>query len=112
MHLQHRVRIGVPRRGEAVGGGALSLRCGTAPRKSRWGVVGPQPGPCASLLVREGRSVEVAEQMGQSAEECLRTYAHVFGAYDPSDRAGRDALIRRARGEVFGTEASGEAVGG
>ena len=68
---------------------------------------------CASLLVREGRSVtEVAEQMGHSAEECLRTYAHVFRDYDPADRAGRDALIRRARAEVFGTEASGEAVGG
>jgi integrase len=55
---------------------------------------------CASLLVREGRSVtEVAEQMGHSAEECLRTYAHVFRDHDPADRADRDALIRRARDE-------------
>jgi hypothetical protein len=68
---------------------------------------------CASLLVREGRSVtEVAEQMGHSAEECLRTYAHVFRDYDSSDRADREALIRHARAEVFGSEASGEAVGG
>lgn len=68
---------------------------------------------CASLLVREGRSVtEVAEQMGHSAEECLRTYAHVFRDYDPADRADREALIRRARAEVFDAEASGEAAGG
>ena len=32
--------------------------------------------------------------------------------YDPSDRADREALIRRARTEVFDAEASGEAVGG
>ena len=68
---------------------------------------------CASLLVREGRSVtEVAEQMGHSSEECLRTYVHVFQDYDASDRADRKALIRRARAEVFGIEASGAAVGG
>jgi integrase len=68
---------------------------------------------CASLLVREGRSVtEVAEQMRHSAEECLRTYAHVFADFDPADRADRETLIRRARAEIFGAEASGEAIGG
>ena len=67
----------------------------------------------ASLLVREGRSVtEVAEQMGHSPEECLRTYAHVLRDYDPSDRADAETLIRRARAEVFDAEASGTAVGG
>jgi hypothetical protein len=55
---------------------------------------------------------EVAEQMGHSAEECLRTYAHVFADFDSADRADRETLIRRARAEIFGAEASGEAIGG
>jgi hypothetical protein len=50
--------------------------------------------------------------MGHSAEECLRTYAHVFRDYDPADRADRETLIRRARAEVFDAKASGEAAGG
>jgi integrase len=95
-------------------------------RRRIWYVTASQPGPgrsigrpyllrhtAASLLVREGRSVtEVAEQMGHSAEECLRTYAHVFKDYDPADRADRETLIRRARTEIFGDEASGAAAGG
>ena len=50
--------------------------------------------------------------MGYSAEECLRTYAHVFADFDPADRADRETLIRRARAEIFGAEASGGAIGG
>jgi integrase len=84
-------------------------------RRRIWYGTEKQPGPgrelgkpyllrhtCASLLVREGRSVtEVAEQLGHSAEECLRTYAHVLADFDPSDRADRETLVRRARAEVF-----------
>jgi integrase len=51
-----------------------------------------------SLLIQEGVSiVEVARQAGHSPEECLRTYAHVFEEFDPSERVPAEAAIRAAR---------------
>jgi integrase len=52
-----------------------------------------------SLLINEGVSiVEVARQAGHSPEECLRTYAHTFEEFDPSDRQPAEAVISAARG--------------
>ena len=68
---------------------------------------------CASLLVGDGRSItEVAEQMGDSGEECWRTYAHVLADYDASGRADRETLIRRARAEVFSAEVAAKRAEG
>lgn len=53
----------------------------------------------ASLLIREGRVsiVELAEQLGHSPTETLKTYGHVFAEYRRAERVPADELIRRAR---------------
>jgi integrase len=53
-----------------------------------------------SLLIQEGVSiVDVARQAGHSPEECLRTYAHVFEEFDPTDRTPAEERIGAARRE-------------
>jgi integrase len=55
-------------------------------------------GSFASLLIYEGRNVvEVAEQLGHSAQTCLRDYAGVFAEFDPDDRVSAEAAVQRAR---------------
>jgi integrase len=54
-----------------------------------------------SLLVHEGRSVvDIARQAGHSPTMTLDVYSHVFEEFDPSERAGAEDLIRRARADV------------
>ena len=54
-----------------------------------------------SLLIQEGVSiVEVARQAGHSPSICLRTYAHVFDEFDPTERVPASEQIRQARGEL------------
>ncbi len=56
-------------------------------------------GSFASLLIYEGRNVvEVAEQLGHSAQTCLRDYAGVLAEFDPDDRVSAEIAIERARG--------------
>jgi integrase len=56
-----------------------------------------------SLLIHEGVSiVEVARQAGHSPEECLRTYAHTFEEFDPSERVPAVTAIARAREQRLG----------
>jgi integrase len=51
-----------------------------------------------SLLLAEGQSVlEVARQAGHSPQTCLRTYAHLFDEYDPTERVSAEGMIRAAR---------------
>lgn len=51
-----------------------------------------------SLLIAEGQSVlEVARQAGHSPQTCLRTYAHLFDEYDPTERVSAEEQIRKAR---------------
>lgn len=55
-------------------------------------------GSFASLLIWEGQSiVDVAKQLGHSAETCLRDYASVFEEFDPADRRPAVDVIREAR---------------
>jgi integrase len=53
----------------------------------------------ASLLIREGRTsiVELAEQLGHSPTETLRTYGHVFSEHRRQPRVAADDLIADAR---------------
>jgi integrase len=54
-----------------------------------------------SLLIAEGRTIAyVAAQAGHSAEECARTYLHLFDEHqdvDPTDRVSAEDAIRAAR---------------
>lgn len=51
-----------------------------------------------SLLIQEGMSIlEVARQAGHSPEVCLRTYAHLFDEFDPTERIAAEDAIRAAR---------------
>lgn len=55
-------------------------------------------GSLASLLIWEGQSiVDVARQLGHSAETCLRDYASVFEEFDPAARRPAVDVIREAR---------------
>lgn len=57
-----------------------------------------------SLLVHEGRNiVEVARQVGHSAEICLRDYLSVFDDHDPADRKPAAQIITEARAAAAGT---------
>jgi integrase len=57
----------------------------------------------ASLLIWEGQSVvEVARQMGNAPQTCLRAYAGLFEEFDPADRKPAEDVIAAARAEVFG----------
>jgi integrase len=54
----------------------------------------------ASLLIQEGvQVVEVARQIGNSPELCMKTYAHVFEELDTAERVAAEALVRSARTE-------------
>lgn len=44
--------------------------------------------------------VELAEQLGHSPTETLKTYGHVFAEYRRAERVPADELIRRARAPV------------
>jgi integrase len=57
----------------------------------------------ASLLIREGQTsiVEIAEQLGHSPTETLKTYAHVFSEYRRQPRVPANELIARARQQVL-----------
>jgi integrase len=57
----------------------------------------------ASLLIREGQTsiVEIAEQLGHSATETLKTYAHVFSEYRRQPRVPANELIAQAREQVL-----------
>jgi integrase len=54
-----------------------------------------------SLLIAEGRTIAyVAAQAGHSAEECARTYLHLFDEHedaDPAERLSAEDAIRAAR---------------
>jgi integrase len=54
-----------------------------------------------SLLIAEGRTIAyVAAQAGHSAEECARTYLHLFDEHqdqDPGERLSAEDAIRAAR---------------
>jgi integrase len=55
-------------------------------------------GSFASLLIWEGQTVvEVAQQLGHSAEMCLRNYAGVFAEFSIDDRVSAEQAIRDAR---------------
>jgi hypothetical protein len=45
--------------------------------------------------------VEVARQVGHSPEECLRTYAHTFEEFDPSERIPAATVIAQAREQLL-----------
>ena len=45
-----------------------------------------------------GLVVKVAEQLGHSAQTCLRDYAGVLAEFDPDDRVSAEIAIERARG--------------
>jgi integrase len=57
----------------------------------------------ASLLIREGQTsiVEIAEQLGHSPTETLKTYAHVFSEYRRQPRVPANDLIAQAREQVL-----------
>jgi site-specific recombinase XerC len=58
-------------------------------------------GSFASLLIWEGQTVvEVAQQLGNSAETCLRDYAGVFAEFSIEDRVSAEQVIRDARAKV------------
>ena len=55
-------------------------------------------GSFASLLIWEGQNVvEVAQQLGHSAEMCLRSYAGVFAEFSIEERVSAEQTIRDAR---------------
>lgn len=57
-------------------------------------------GSFASLLIWEGMNVvEVAQQLGHSAQTCLRDYAGVFTEFSIERRVSAEDAIREARGE-------------
>jgi site-specific recombinase XerD len=59
-------------------------------------------GSFASLLIWEGQNVvEVAHQLGHSAQTCLRDYAGVFAEFDIANRVSAETVIKRARQEVL-----------
>jgi integrase len=64
----------------------------------------------ASLLIREGETsiVEIAEQLGHSPTETLKTYAHVFSEYRRQPRVPANELIARARADAHSANALGE----
>jgi hypothetical protein len=52
----------------------------------------------ATLLIHEGRTiVDVARQLGHSANTCLKDYAGVFEEFDPAQRVTADEAIASAR---------------
>ena len=55
-----------------------------------------------SLLIREGQTsiVELAEQLGHSPTETLKTYAHVFSDYRRQRRVPANELIAQARDQI------------
>jgi integrase len=56
-----------------------------------------------SLLIREERTViDVAGQVGHSAEMCLRYYAHLCAEFDPAVRVSPEEEILRAREDASG----------
>ena len=62
-----------------------------------------------SLLIREGQTsiVDIAEQLGHSPTETLKTYAHVFSEYRRQPRVPANELIAQARDQIQGaTQAS------
>jgi integrase len=74
----------------AIKGG---LDRGTRPRDLR--------GSFASLLIWEGQTVvEVAQQLGHSAEMCLRSYAGVFAEFSIEERVSAEQAIRDARAKA------------
>ena len=55
-------------------------------------------GSFASLLIAEGQTVvEVAQQLGHSAQTCLKDYARAFADYDPRRRRRAETIIATAR---------------
>jgi integrase len=69
-------------------------------------------GSFATLLIYDGQTVtEVAEQLGHSAQQCLRDYAGVFDEYTSEDRVSADDAIRRARDAATVHQESDEAAG-
>ncbi len=69
------------------------------------GLEGSRPrdlrGSFASLLIWEGQNVlEVAEQLGDTKETCLGTYAGLFAEFDASNRASAEDTIWAARAKV------------
>jgi site-specific recombinase XerD len=58
-------------------------------------------GSFASLLIWEGQTVvEVAQQLGHSAEMCLRSYAGVFAEFSIEERVSAEQVIRDARAKA------------
>jgi integrase len=58
-------------------------------------------GSFASLLIWEGQTVvEVAQQLGHSAEMCLRSYAGVFAEFSIEERVSAEQAIRDARAKA------------
>jgi integrase len=53
----------------------------------------------ASLMIRDGNTsiVELAEQLGHSPTETLKTYAHVFAEHRRQPRVPASELIQAAR---------------
>ncbi len=69
---------------------AAGLEPTTRPRDLR--------GSFASLLIWEGQTVvEVAQQLGHSAEMCLRSYAGVFAEFSIDERVSAEQAIKDAR---------------
>lgn len=68
----------------------------------------------ASLKIREGQTsiVELAEQLGHSPTETLKTYAHVFAEYRRARRVSADVLISRARNASVPRTRKGETSSG
>ncbi len=72
---------------------AAGLPADTRPRDLR--------GSFASLLIWEGMNVvEVAQQLGHSAQTCLRDYAGVFEEFTVERRVPAEESIRKARSGV------------
>lgn len=72
-------------------------------------------GSLASLLIWEGQSiVDVARQLGHSAETCLKDYASVFEEFDPAARKPAVEVIREARhaASVFPVSSQNASTGG
>jgi integrase len=58
-------------------------------------------GSFASLLIWQGMNVlEVAEQLGDTKETCLGTYAGLFADYDERNRVSAEEKIWAARAKV------------
>ncbi len=64
-------------------------------------------GSFASLLIAEGQTVvEVAQQLGHSAQTCLKDYARAFADYDPRRRRRAETIIDTARKKARETGAN------